>query len=270
MNHDVNDAMGGYHSGSRSPHFTSNNDSKLDTESASPTIISRLKSLFSQSPGIHGIDRSENISVHPISNSRRTSSRVSSGLSINDLYCNHANFDSCTHTRSHELNPSFLDMTGAPNGATVNRFSDVKRLLANLTIPIRHTRVNSGGSSVQSSSVYSPRSAFFPEQSPTSTFTPPLTPDSPNGFVSSTAFSEYEEHDRYQYRFQRQEHSQDFRRDIEIQNETQPYSGIRIREEDNTSRGGPFSHLEDVKEGKRPAHPIVCLILLISCLIKSN
>lgn len=273
MNHDVDDPIKRYqcHPGSHPVHSTSNSNLKSDQESTSPTIISRLKSLFSQNADIHEANPSEPARIHTISHSRRTSSRFSSGLSVNDIYRNHTSSDSSTHARLREPNPSFLDMSGAPNGATVNRFSDVKRILTNLTIPTRHVRIESGGSSIQSSS-RSPRSAFFPAHSPTSsTFTPPLTPDSFNGLLlSPAAFSEYEEHGRYQYRFQEQESSQDHHQGVEVQKEIPAsYPGIHIHEEDHTIRRRPLSHLEDIKEGKKPARAIVRFNVLTVCCMNN-
>ncbi|KAF7982350.1 hypothetical protein HWV62_29074 [Athelia sp. TMB] len=125
-------------------------------------------------------------------------------------------------------------MGGAPNGATVHMFSDVKRLLTNLTIPTRHTRIESGDSRTHSPTAYSPRSAFSHAYSPTSTtFTPPLTPDSFHGLLlSPAAFSEYEESGRYQYRFQDQPPLQDCHQDTGAQKESKSaYPGLCIRED---------------------------------------
>ena len=264
MNHDVHDPIKQYHLGNPPPLSTSSGHLNIISQSSksetSPSIVSRLKSLFSQTPESQEYDQSEHISIHPMGISRRTSSRFSSGLSVNDMYRNHSNTESSTHIRTHKSNPSFLDMGGAPNGATVNMFSDVKRLLTNLTIPTRHTRIESGDSRTHSPTAYSPHSVFSHAYSPTSTtFTPPLTPDSFNGLLlSPAAFSEYEEFGRYQYRFQDQAPLQDRHQGIEAQKEsTSAYSGLCIQEDKYTTHRRHLSHLEGIKEGKKPARPVV-------------
>lgn len=257
MNYDIDDSLGDCRSS-----FTKNQQiySSKDSESASPTIISRLKSLFSQTAESNDYSYAEpNSNNTPISiNPRRTSSRLSSGSILNDLHRNLLSTESSTHTHPHDSSPSFLDMGSAPSGPATHRFSDVKRILTNLTIPARHTRIESGGYSATSATTHSGRSVFSHAHSPTSsTFTPPLTPDSFNGLLLSPAtFSEYEEHGRYQYRFREEEYSQQQHRQEQPRTSQQP--GIHIHEDDLAMHHEHFSRSQDIKEGKKPARPIVC------------
>jgi hypothetical protein len=283
MDHNVDDYLGSYYPQPLQPKREADglNESNNKDEEPPTTIISRIRSLFSQTAECNDFDYSDQAPV-PIAN-------IPSQLS------DHAFLD--MHKRAgYSSDPNnFLDvdvdMTDDAGTMTpaYHHFSDVGRIMTSFaapasatghTTPHSHARIDSDSSSVAGSG--SGQSDFSHSHSAssalTSANTPPLTPDSFNGFLlSPSSFSsgiseQFQHANSHQQQFRNSlqpgiqihedqaqyiSHSQDMPGQYQYlnshhqryQNSFQP--GIQIHEEDNSQ------HIRDIKEGKKQQRPIV-------------
>ncbi|KIM83972.1 hypothetical protein PILCRDRAFT_421354 [Piloderma croceum F 1598] len=227
-------------------------DVKYNSKDDEPptTIISRIRSLFSQTTECNHFDYSNQARV-PIANIPcRPSDRA-----FLDIH------------HQAEYSPNFPDTTYRASAITpTHKFSDIKTIktiITDFTVPaIRqvpasftnhttsHSRIDSDSSSVTGSgSRQSDNSQSHSASSAlTCANTPPLTPDSFNGLVLSPSFSSSEI-------LSEQDHYTDSPQ-LQYQNSIQP--GIRIYEEDRSQHIRRLSHSQEIKEGKKPQRPIVC------------
>lgn len=234
MTHDVDGYSGSYY-----PTQTlvdNHNERRSKDEEPPTTIISRIRSLFSQPNEMSHSD-------HSLTSPDKTSHLSDKVLDL--------------HSKVEYPGSSFLDMTSST--AHAQRFSDVKRLLTNLTKPTRqvslqrattHSRSETDGSSVDSGITGSGQSVVFQMHSTSSVSntgnTPPLTPD-------SLSPSSLEGPAQFQYQYQDLQHHQNLtlhQPDIHIHEEAHPQD---IKHH-SPSHDTP-SH--DIKEGKKPQRPIV-------------
>jgi hypothetical protein len=239
MNHDVDDYSGGYYPPLAMP------DLNYEYEEPPPAsnIITRFRSLFSQPPGFDDFDQSEsNFAIHAPSLSSK-------------------------QALVSDTTGSFLDMTSSK----AHRFLDVKRILTNITTqsnstrdrqartqkPATHSPLESDGF-VESAAIGSGFSVISQSRSRSSALTtgntPPLTPDSCSGLVLSSPIISLPSEELGQRHVQYQEPQQQQYRNSQE-------TGVHIHdEEDIAQRIRERSHLQSVKEGKRPERRIVrCL-----------
>lgn len=262
MSYDVNDRYGGYYSTQQ----LADHQSK-DGES-SPTIISRLRSLFSQTPDDNDFDFPDMIQTRRDSQTRPISDQPLQAHNQLD-YPLYALKDSS----------SFLDMgngsstrTGNYGNNATHRFSDVKRIITNFTSSTRHVPVsfthsrivsNDSGVNFGSRTGSTSNSSLFSDSrsrvstssalTTTTSNTPPLTPDSFGGFTFSPASSFSEQ--LLQYKFQEHVTAKQYTQVL-------PQTGIRIQEENHATHDRQLSHTESIKEGKRPQRPIVRVLVI--------
>jgi hypothetical protein len=234
MNNDVDDYSGGYY-----PLAMPDLNYEHKEESSTSNIITRFRSLFSQPPGFDDFDQSEsNFAIHAPS------------LSSSQVLANSSD-------------TSFLDMT-----ASSHRFSDIKRILTNITTqssstrdrqartqkPATHSPLESDGF-VESAAIGPGFSVVSQSRSTSSALTtgntPPLTPDSCSGLVLSPPITSLPSEGPGQRHLQYQEPQQQQYRNSQE-------TGIHTHdEEDITQRIRERSHSQSIKEGKRPERRIV-------------
>jgi hypothetical protein len=251
MNHDVGDYLGSNYDAQPLALADNHTENNKDEE-ASTTIVSRLRSLFSQIPECNEIDPSKP-SLFDQSSANRPSQ-------LSDQ----ATFDK--HHQAEYPSPNFLDMAGTTN--PTHRFSDVKRILTNFTMSTRqlpaatacptHSRFESDGSSVLSGIVGFGESVVSQTPSASSVLTmantPPLTPDTLSPLSS-------EELARFQCQYQDSQHQQ-------YQNSRQPNIRTDEEEQDTQDIRHPSAQLRDIKEGKKPQRPIVRTQILTTKLTR--
>lgn len=236
MNHDVDDHSSAWYPSLQS---TDNNHNEIHGElkDENTNIISRIRSLFSQTAECNDFG-------HPESRRFPSLSAQLPDQSLLDI-CNQS-----YQTEPSPLNSSFLDMS---NSTSSKRFSDVKRIISNFKIPNRQPSCqrphHSRFESAEFSCLETGHTAISPTHSTCSALnynTPPLTPDSFDGTVNSACFegssdlySRIDSHQQYIDSNQR---------------------GIHIHNEDNNSHHiRQLSRSQEIKEGKKPERPIVCM-----------
>ena len=236
MNHDVDDYPDGYCPPLLMPDL--NHESK---EESHPKIVSRFRSLFSQTPDFIEFDQPK---PRPFSNQALLDIRK-------DAECSDS---------------SFLDMTTSSN--VTRRLLDVKRIFTNLATPISsstrqhnlatHSRFESDGSQAVDSAATGSDCSDSQSHSTSSMFTaantPPLTPDSCNNLVFSSPISSFSSEESGRRGQRDQEPQQQQYRDSHS-------NRIHIFGE-GTEHLRHGSHLQEIKEGKRPERPIVCCLCM--------
>jgi hypothetical protein len=216
------------------------------------TIISRIRSLFSQTTEYNHFDCSNQARV-PIAN---IPSRLSHQAFLD------------IHNQAEYSHPNFPDTTYGAGAITLkHKFSDIKPIITDFTVPSArqlpasctnyttshsHSRIDSDSSSIAGSGSCSGQSDSSQSHSAFSTLTyantPPLTPDSFHGPALSPPFS-------LSGILSEQDHYGDSPQ-LHFKNSIQ--SGIHIYKEDRSQHIRHLSHAQEIKEGKKPQRPIVC------------